>query len=141
MKKLLIVMFILPLSLFAQNQSLVIYNNDITHDNIKADIFNNDTTFVYSVTTAAMWTGKSKTSIVYKGEKTDFLEFMNSLLEFAQTNKDNKGAKAKIKDIEVESTKRMGIKCITIGSGKNATNTNYESISNAIEALRKWQAN
>lgn len=60
MNKILIIILLLTssIAIWGQNKSVTIYNNGLTHDNVSADIFNNDTTYTYSVTTAAMWTGK-----------------------------------------------------------------------------------
>ena len=52
------------------------------------------TTYTYSVTTAAMWTGKLSTKIVYKGQYNAFINFMIQLFQFAEANKNNKGSKS-----------------------------------------------
>ncbi|ALJ62734.1 hypothetical protein BcellWH2_05536 [Bacteroides cellulosilyticus] len=141
MNKILIIILLLTssIAIWGQNKSVTIYNNGLTHDNVSADIFNNDTTYTYSVTTAAMWTGKLSTKIVYKGQYNAFINFMIQLFQFAEANKNNKGAKAVINDINVESTKKAGVKCISIGNGKDVSNTTYKSIKGALEAITSWK--
>lgn len=140
MKKLLLAFLLfLPIITHSQNKSIVIYNNGLTHDNIKADIFNNDTTYIYSVTTAAMWTGKRSTKIVYKGAYDNFMSFMIPLLQFAEENMDKEGAETIINEIKIESTKKLGVKCISIGSGKDVSNTKYSSIKEAVGAIWNWR--
>ena len=136
-----ITLLILSICIYGQNKSVNIYQNGLTHDNISADIFNSDTTYVYSVTTAALWTGKLSTKIVYKGNYNDFMNFMTHLFQFAEANKDNKGAKTKIDNINIESTKKAGVKCISIGDGKDASNTTYKSIKEALESTSSWKEN
>ena len=141
MKKILL-LFVIPFAIFnlsAQNKSVTLYNNGITHDNIKAEIFNNDTTYIYSVTTAAMWTGALSTKIVYKGNYNNFMAFMIPLLRFAEENQNNKGAKEVINGVNIESTKKIGVKCISIGGGKDINNTTYNSIKEAVEAIHSWK--
>ena len=119
-----------------KNKSVTIYNNGLTHDNVSADIFNNDTTYTYSVTTAAMWTGKLSTKIVYKGQYNAFINFMIQLFQFAEANKNNKGAKAVINDINVESTKKAGVKCISNRKWKGCKQTPpTNTIKGALEAI------
>ncbi|WP_346998915.1 hypothetical protein [Bacteroides cellulosilyticus] len=141
MNKILIIIILLmsSITIWGQNRSVTIYNNGLTHDNVSADIFNNDTTYIYSVTTAAMWTGKLSTKIVYKGQYNDFTNFMIQLFQFAEANKDNRGAKTVINNINVESTKKAGVKCISIGNGKDVSNTTYKSIKGALEAIISWK--
>ena len=86
-----------------------------------------------------MWTGKLSTKIVYKGQYNAFINFMIQLFQFAEANKNNKGAKAVINDINVESTKKAGVKCISIGNGKDVSNTTYKSIKGALEAITSWK--
>lgn len=141
MKTIIAILFLLFSHIsYGQNKSITIYNNGVTHDNISADIFNNDTTFTYSVSTAAMWTGKVSTKIVYQSNYNSFISFMLSLLSFAEENKNNKGAKTTIHNINIESTKKLGIKCISIGEGDDINNTNYKSIKNAVESIIAWKS-
>lgn len=141
MKTIIAILFLLFSHIsYGQNKSITIYKNGVTHDNISADIFNNDTTFTYSVSTAAMWTGKVSTKIVYQSNYNSFMSFMLSLLSFAEENKNNKGAKTTIHNINIESTKKLGIKCISIGEGDDINNTNYNSIKNAVESIIAWKS-
>ena len=126
---------------------IVIYNDAITHTNIKAYLTYEMDTIVkedvyYSVTSAAMWTGKMNTQIVYKGNLSQMLEFFKEVLSFAEVNKDNIGAYATIdENIYISITKIFGVKCVTIKNGPEVVNTNYRSINEAVIALENWIKN
>lgn len=124
---------------YGQSKRLVLYSNGLTHDKILVNILNSDTTYIYSVTTKAIWSGKVSTKIVYQGNYEDFLSFMIPLLSFAKDNINNIGAKTEICDIPIESTKKAGIKCISIGIGENINNTKYSSIKECVEAVFSWK--
>lgn len=124
---------------YGQSKRLVLYNNALTHDKILVNILNSDTTYIYSVSTKAAWTGKLSTKIVYQGNYEDFLSFMIPLLSFAEDNRDNIGATAIIRDIPVKSTKVLGIKCISIGEGDEINNTKYSSIKECVESVFSWK--
>lgn len=120
-----------------------IYDNAITHTNIKANITSLDGKITkenvcYTVTYAAQWTGKLKTVVVYNGDLTQMQNFLKSILQFADNNKDNIGASTKIDNRKVSMAKQWGIKCITIKIGSQKINTNHKSISKALEKLDNW---
>lgn len=69
---------------YGQSKRLVLYNNALTHDKILVNILNSDTTYIYSVSTKAAWTGELSTKIVYQGDYEDFLSFMIPLSIFCK---------------------------------------------------------
>lgn len=134
----ILLLLLCSLHSFAQNESVVIYNNNITHDNLKANIYKGDTTYIYTVSIAAMWTGKVSTKIIYEGNYDSFISFIEPLVKFADKNKDNLGIKTSIQGIVVESTRKYGTKCIAIGSGDDITYTRYKSLKKMVDALDMW---
>jgi hypothetical protein len=146
MKKILIIAAILFFSNFVRAQetkTIQIYDNGITHTNIKAIITYLDGNITkedvyYTVTFAAMWTGKLSTVVVYNGNLMQMSNFLKSVLQFAEVNKDNIGASTKIEERNVSMTKQFGIKCITIKIGSESINTNFKSINQALDELDKW---
>lgn len=140
MKYLIIsIILICSYTTYGQSKRLVLYNNALTHDRILVNILNSDTTYIYSVSTKAPWTGKLSTKIVYQGDYNDFLSFMVPLLAFAKENIKNIGAKTVICGIPVESAKKVGIKCISIGEGNDINNTKYSSLQECMEAIFSWK--
>lgn len=127
------------ISVFAQGKVEIIYNNGLTHTNVKADIFQSDTTYLYTVTDAKMWTGETSTKIIYKGNYDKFLSFLRTAVAFAEENRKNIGAQTEIDGIPVKITKKVGIRCVTFGSNGEIKNTNENSLKGAIEALEKWK--
>ncbi len=145
MKKLFAILAVLfSLNLTAQEtKTIQIYNNGLTHTNIKANITYLEGNIIkeevfYTMTAAEMWTGKMSTVIVYNGDLTQMTNFFKAVLIFAEANKDNIGAITKIEERDVSMTKVAGIKCITIKHGDEKINTNFRSINKSIEALDNW---
>lgn len=146
MKKLIYLLTVLfaTSSVIAQEiKTIEIYNNGITHTNIKANITYVDgkikeENVFYTVTSAAMWTGKLSSIVVYNGNIAQMADFLRVVFQFAQANKDNIGATITIEGRHVSMAKVMGIKCITIKTGDESVNTNLSSVSKALEALNKW---
>ena len=126
-----------------ETKTIQIYNNGITHTNIKANITYIDGNITkedafYTVTYAAMWTGKLSTVVVYNGNLNQMSKFIKLVLQFAEVNKNNIGAATTIEGRNISMTKEIGIKCITIKNGDESINTNFRSISKALEAIDKW---
>lgn len=128
----------------AQTKTVTIYENGLTHTNIKADITYNSSgqitssTAYFTVSVAEMWTNAIKTTIVYSGTLADMKKFVASIDKFATENRDIKNAQTTICGKTVQLKRVMGVKCIVITSGSETINTNFTSISEALAELNKY---
>jgi hypothetical protein len=146
MKKILITgIFIMLVNIVwaQESKTIQIYNNNITHTNIKAILTYLDSTIIkddvyYTVTYATAWTGRLNTVVVYNGDLEQMAKFLKLVLQFGEENKDNIGASIKIEGRIISMTKQFGIKCIAIKIGSESINTNFKSISQAAEELDNW---
>ena len=144
MKKLLLILLCLPMIGFGQEtKTIQIYENFLTHTNIKANIsylngnISNEDVY-YTVTYKAMWTGKLKTMVVYSGNLTETSDFLSSVLQFSELNKDSIGSSMIFEGRNISIAKVFGFKVTTIKYGDEGIHTNFKSIKQASEALDEW---
>ena len=144
MKKLLLILLCLPMIGFGQEtKTIQIYENFLTHTNIKANISYLDGNITnedvnYTVTYQAMWTAKMKTMVVYSGNLSETSGFLKEVMQFAELNKDSIGSSIISEGRNISIAKKFGFKVITIKYGDESIHTNFKSIMQAFEALDKW---
>ena len=124
-------------------KTVQIYNNNITHTNIKANItyVNGEITkeeVFYTVAYAAMWTGRLTSVVVYTGNLEEMSYFLNEINKFAQANAKNLGAETLIAGRNVSVNKVSGFKCIIIKYADESINTNFKAIDQAAATLNTW---
>ncbi len=124
-------------------KTIQIYNNNLTHTNIKANISytNGEITkeeVYYTVAYAAMWTGRLSSVVVYSGNLEEMSFFLTEINKFSQANEKNLGADTTIMERNVSINKVAGIKCIIIKYADESINTSFKAIDQAQTALNTW---
>ncbi len=150
MKKVIMILTVILFaqgSLSAQGSKIeTIFDSYFTHTKLSAYIFYENgkiskEEIYYTVTDAAMWTGKLSTTIIYHGTPAQMVDFLEEILQFAEKNKNQIGVSTIIEERKISMTKKIGIKLITIRIGKKNKNTTYKDLQNALKMLKEWVKN